>query len=181
MNRLAVVALVCTLIAACDAETMGLVQQASEAWGCAEGNVSAVELDTLAECQSGSDPDRRCYKVAGCGKTTFVSCLSSSPSGVRHSRTQWSCGTIASDARATNGQTYAKWSQALLESAKKDIPCADVTPVNFREGNVAASPWMVDGCGVRVTYVEGAKDSSAATPMVLRSRTPSTASPTPTP
>jgi hypothetical protein len=165
--------LFCVLVSAC-VDSTGVALQAAQTWGCDESKISVTELDSMSACSTASaDADHQCFKVEGCGKTAFVSCTSS-PGNARHSHSQLSCGAISSDARATNGQTYAKWSEALIESAKKDIPCADVTPVNFHEGSVAASPWIVDGCGVRVTYVEGPKSSGAAT-LVLTSRSPPSA------
>jgi hypothetical protein len=168
--RLTLLGMFVAFASACFADTTGITQQAAQAWGC--DDVSVVQLDSMSACSTASaDADHQCFKVVGCGKTTFVPCTSS-PGNARHSHTQLACGTVSSDARATNGQTYAKWSEALVESAKKDIPCTDVRPINFREGNVAASPWILEGCAVRVTYVEGAKESGAAT-LVLTSRAPS--------
>jgi hypothetical protein len=168
MHRHYVGLLLCVLVSAC-VDSTGVALQAAQAWGCDESSISVTELESMSACSKASaDADHQCFKVEGCGKSAFVSCASS-PGNARHSHSQLSCGAISADARATNGQTYAKWSEALVESAKKDIPCADVTPVNFREGNVAASPWIVEGCGVRVTYVEGPK-SSGATTLVLTSR-----------
>jgi hypothetical protein len=62
--------------------------------------------------------------------------------------------------RATNGQVYEEH-QAIIESAKHDIPCADVTPVQ-------GTGLLVEGCGVRVGYTTTVSDDT--TQVVLTSR-----------
>jgi hypothetical protein len=169
--RLRSVALV-AFASGCLGESPGVSRDASEAWHCDEGNVSVTEADVMTNCPTmASDSDHKCWKVEGCGKTAFVRC-SLSPGGGRRSRRQWSCGSVSPEAKGTDGRSYIKWSEALLESAKKDIPCADVSPINFQEGHVVDEAWIVEGCGVQVTYVAGQTASDYTTPLVLSSRRP---------
>jgi hypothetical protein len=156
------------LVSVACVDAPGVASEASEAWHCK--NVTVTEADTTADCPSTQTAsDRKCFRAEGCGKTAYVMCASTTSSGHR-TRLQWTCGAVSPDVKATNGRTYIRWSEAILDSAKKDIPCNRVTAVNFEEGHVAGESWIVQGCGVQLVYVPGPTSPEYTTQLVLAER-----------